>query len=111
MENCIFCKIKNKEIPEIFLYESEDVMAFPDINPLAQVHILVVPKEHIPTFMDIKETHKNIMSEMVGVVQKLIKEKNIEGKYRVNFNGGSLQHVAHLHWHLLGGDIKPDYDR
>lgn len=87
-------------------------MAFLDINPAAEVHILVVPKEHIGTFLDLNNEHKDLLSEMIQVTQLLIKkDKKVENKYRVSFNGGSLQIVPHLHWHLLGGEwIKNKHD-
>lgn len=106
MEDCIFCKIAHKEIPSQFLYDSEKVMAFPDIHPLADVHILIIPKEHIPAFSDISENHQEIISEMIKVAQELVKENGVEAKYMMVFNGGSYQHVSHLHWHLFGGDLK-----
>ncbi|MBI2405787.1 HIT domain-containing protein [Candidatus Microgenomates bacterium] len=104
MEECVFCKIIKKEIPAEFLYEGERVIAFPDVKPAAYVHILIVPKEHIPTFTDIQDNHKEVISEMISVAQQLIKEKGVEKKYRMTFNGGVFQHVPHLHWHLLGGE-------
>ncbi|MBI4059365.1 HIT domain-containing protein [Candidatus Microgenomates bacterium] len=118
MEECVFCKIRDKQslapgakqISATFFYESEGVMAFEDAKPAAQVHILIIPKVHIPSFLEIEEKHQTIISEMTRVAQSLIREKGVENKYRMSFNGGSLQHVQHLHWHLLGGDLKINYD-
>lgn len=61
MENCIFCKIINKEIPSNIVYEDEDVLAFRDIEPQAPVHILVVPKKHIEAIIDLKEEDKELI--------------------------------------------------
>lgn len=104
MENCVFCKIVGREVAAEIEYESGDVIAFQDKNPAAQIHILIVPKAHIGRFIDIKEEDKEVLGEMVTVAQKLIEDKHIEEKYRISFNGGSLQIVPHLHMHLLGGD-------
>jgi len=78
MDDCIFCKIVKKEVPAKYLYESKNLIAIPDINPVAEVHILIIPKEHIPTFVDIKKEHKDLILEMVEVAQKFIKEKGVE---------------------------------
>lgn len=111
MDDCVFCKIRDKQIPTKLEYESDTVMAFPDIDPAAEVHILIVPKEHIPTFLDIKKDDKDLISEMVDVAQKMVVTKKLDRKYRISFNGGSLQVVPHLHWHLLGGEwIKNKHD-
>jgi len=103
MPNCIFCKIVNGEIAKDFAWQTELVVAFDDINPVASTHILILPKEHFGTFLDIKNTHDKILVEMVSVAQKLIREKKIEDGFKLVFNGGRYQHVPHLHWHLLGG--------
>ncbi|MBI3290585.1 HIT domain-containing protein [Candidatus Microgenomates bacterium] len=106
MEECIFCKIRDKKIPADFEYESGHVMAFPDISPSADVHILIVPKEHILTFTDLNENHIQIVGEMIRVAHKLVNDKNVGDGYRIVFNGGKFQHVKHLHMHLLGGELK-----
>ncbi len=104
MESCLFCKIIKKEIPSTIVYEDEHVLAFNDINPQAPVHILIIPKEHIPTFNDIK--NYKVIEYMTQVIQKLAKDKKIDQTgYRVvaNCNKGAGQAVYHLHYHLLGG--------
>ncbi len=108
MSACIFCKIVEKKVPAKYLYQSENLVVIPDINPAADVHLLIIPKEHIPTFTDIKRKHKNLISEMIEVAQKFIKEKGIEKKYKMIFNGGSFQLIDHLHWHLLGGNFRKE---
>ncbi|MBU1077765.1 MAG: histidine triad nucleotide-binding protein [Spirochaetes bacterium] len=104
MEGCLFCKIINKEIPGDIVYEDDDILAFNDIDPKAPVHVLIIPKQHIPTFNDIDDPA--IIGKITRIIQKIAKEKNIDkGGYRVvancNKNGG--QAVYHLHYHLLGG--------
>lgn len=101
--NCIFCKIIEKQIPATFLYEDSQVIAFDDINPKAPVHILVVPKKHIPTVSDIDDLEEVLMGHMIKVARDLAKENRCEG-YRLTFNvhekGG--QEVFHIHMHLMG---------
>lgn len=107
MNDCLFCKIINKEIPKEFTFESDSLVTFPDINPSAEVHILIVPKTHIKGIEDIKEDHGDLLAEIYSVVQKLVKENNLSQKaFRVVVNGGKAQHVPHLHFHLLGGQWK-----
>lgn len=108
MADCIFCKIVKKEVPTKYLYESKNLIVVPDINPSADVHVLIIPKKHIPTFVDIKKQDKELVAEMFEVAQKFIKDKKIEKKYKVIFNGGAFQFVPHLHWHLLGGEFKKE---
>ncbi len=103
-DDCIFCKIIKGEIPCDKIYEDEKMIAFKDINPKAPVHVLFVPKEHIPTVNDIKDF--SIVSDIYKVIQKIAKEMNIaESGYRIVTNcqveGG--QEVFHLHLHMLGG--------
>lgn len=103
----IFCKIINGEIPKEFIYESENLVAFPDINPSADVHILIVPKSHIESIRDIGAEHGSLLVEVYQAVNKLVTENNLKGSlYRVVVNGGKAQHVPHLHFHLLGGQWK-----
>ncbi len=104
MEDCIFCKIINKEIESEIVYEDDKVIAFNDVNPKAPVHILVIPKEHIPTLNDIN--NPEIVGYIFEVIKKLAKEKGIdESGYRVvaNCNKEAGQSVYHIHFHLLGG--------
>jgi len=103
---CIFCKIVNGEIPAKVVYEDEKVMAFHDINPQAPVHILVIPKEHIPTVNDITEEQKELIGHIFTVIKQIAKETGIaESGYRVlvNCNRDGGQEIYHLHFHLLGG--------
>lgn len=105
--DCIFCQIINKEIPKEFHFESENLVAFDDINPSADIHILIVPKEHIGGIQDLSEVHGKLLTEIYQVANKLVKENNLEDNlYRLAVNGGKAQHVPHLHFHLLGGNWK-----
>jgi histidine triad (HIT) family protein len=104
--DCIFCKIANKEIPSTIVYEDEEILAFEDVNPVAPVHILVVPKKHISSLNDLTAEDSGLVAKIMLVIQNIAKEKNIaEAGYRVVNNCGELggQTVNHIHFHLLGG--------
>ena len=105
MENCIFCKIINKEIPTNLIFENDNFVAFNDIKPKAKIHILIVPKKHIESIKTIEDSDKDLMGELLLVAKKIAKEKNMEG-YELIFNvgreGGQL--IDHLHLHLLSSD-------
>ena len=108
--DCIFCKIVNREIEKDFLYEDEKIVAFEDIAPKFPVHLLILPKKHIPSVDKIKEEDKELIGEMVLAAQKLAREKElVEGGYRLILNTGrdAGQTVDHLHIHLLGGAKLP----
>ena len=70
MNNCIFCKIANKEVPSEIVYEDDKVLAFKDLDPHAPVHVLIIPKEHIDSIMDINEDNINILGHITTVVKK-----------------------------------------
>ena len=105
-ENCIFCKILKGEIPSQKVYEDELVYAFRDINPAAPVHILIVPKEHIPSANALAAEHEALVGHIVLTAQKIAKEQGFaEDGYRIVNNCGENagQTVFHLHFHLLAG--------
>lgn len=102
----IFTKIINREIPATIVYETDNVLAFKDINPAAPIHILVVPKKEIPTVNDITPEDREIIGDMYLAISKIAKDLGIaEEGYRVitNCNEYGGQEVFHLHFHLLGG--------
>jgi histidine triad (HIT) family protein len=106
VSDCIFCKIVRGEIPCRKVYEDEQVLAFDDIHPMAPVHVIVIPKAHIPTFMDIASDKMDIVPAMAAAAQQVARLKGVEQKgFRVVFNcnpeGGQV--VFHLHMHVLGG--------
>ncbi|MDP3758871.1 MAG: HIT domain-containing protein, partial [Candidatus Daviesbacteria bacterium] len=83
------------------------LVAFPDSSPSADVHILIVPKEHIGSVEDIGSEHGILLSEIYQTVNKLVADNNLrDNAYRVVVNGGKAQHIPHLHFHLLGGQWK-----
>lgn len=103
--DCIFCKIANGQIPSKKIYEDEKVIAFHDISPEAPIHFLVIPKDHIQSVNEISEENANIISHIFLVINKLVRELNIEKTgYRVVNNCGKDggQSVNHMHFHVLG---------
>jgi len=106
MSDCIFCKIANKEIPSEILYEDDQILAFKDINPIAPVHLLVIPKKHIISVNDIVDEDTEVIGNIFIVIKKLAQQQGIaESGYRVITNIGrdGGQEVKHLHFHLIGG--------
>ena len=107
MENdCLFCKIVNKEIPADFLYQNDTLTVFRDINPQAPVHLLIVPKKHIRSINDLTDEDGEVISEMIMTAKEMAKKENLaESGYKLFFNveRGGGQIVFHLHLHLVGG--------
>ena len=105
MEDCIFCKIIKGEIPSNKVYEDDEILAFKDINPMAPVHILVIPKKHIKSANEIEEADELLIGKMFTVLKKIAKESKLDNGYRIVSNCGEDggQAVKHLHFHLLGG--------
>lgn len=101
MENCVFCKIRDRIIPKEFTYENEDVMVFPDIRPLKPIHLLIIPKKHIKDLLMMND--EGLMIKLVGIIKKMIKKQKLEDKgYRLTMHGGGAQVVNHMHIHLMG---------
>lgn len=108
MEDCLFCKIANGEIPSKKAYEDDRVLAFYDIDPQAPVHVLIVPKAHYGSVMDIQAADLGLIAHMAEVAQKLAAELGVAEKgFRLVINTGADggQSVAHLHMHMLGGRL------
>lgn len=104
--DCIFCKIAAGEIPSTKVYEDDKVLAFKDINPLAPVHILVIPKTHIESAAEITADNSAVVAHIFEVIAKIAKEQGIDKDgFRVVSNCGEngCQSVKHLHFHILGG--------
>ena len=105
MEN-IFNKIINKEIEADIVFENEKVIAFKDINPVAPIHVLIIPKKNIKTINDIQSNDKELIGELFLVAKKIAKDYNIDKNgYRLifNCNDDAGQTVFHIHMHLLAG--------
>ncbi|MBI2443386.1 MAG: HIT domain-containing protein [Candidatus Levybacteria bacterium] len=101
MDDCIFCKIANKEIPKEFTYEDEEVMVFPDLHPAKPIHLLIAPKKHIADFLDVDDPA--LMGRLWQTAQRMAKTQGLTGKgFRILVNSGGAQIVPHLHLHLMG---------
>ena len=106
MNDCLFCKISNGEIPGDIVYESDSVLAFNDINPQAPTHVLIIPRKHIATLNDLESEHRELVGEMHMVAQQIASERehSESGSRTVfNCNAAAGQTVFHIHLHLLGG--------
>jgi len=106
MEECIFCKIIKGEIPSEKVYEDEEILAFKDINPAAPIHILVIPKKHIATLLDVSKEDNYLIAKIYEVINQIAKDLGIaKDGFRVITNCGkdAGQEVMHIHFHLLAG--------
>ena len=106
MADCLFCKILAGDIPSKEVLSTERTYSFYDINPAAPVHVLVIPREHIPNANEIRPEHAEILAEMFATAQAVAQAEGIAGSgYRLVFNVGehALNSVPHLHMHVVGG--------
>jgi histidine triad (HIT) family protein len=106
MADCVFCKIIAGEIPSDIRYKDDKLIAFPDISPLAPVHLLIIPRKHIASLADLSDADSALIGEMARVANQLARQSGIAEKgYRIVINCGPQggQGVYHLHMHLLGG--------
>ena len=105
-EDCLFCKIIAGDIPSDKVYEDEDVFAFRDINPAAPTHVLVVPKRHIATAVEVTGADQQLLGKLLLAANAIAAQEGIaaEGaRYVLNVNRGAGQEVFHIHLHVLGG--------
>ncbi len=108
MEDCLFCKIANKELESQYVYEDEKVIAFKDVDPQAPVHVLIIPKKHYTSILDVPDDEMNIIAHIYKVAKKIVKDMGVAKKgFRLINNCGEEggQSVSHLHFHLLGGRL------
>ena len=105
MEDCIFCKIVRGAIPSRKVYEDELVFAFHDIQPVAPVHFMIVPKEHIASMTHLEDQHAAVMGRIMVVAQRLAVQEGSPEGFRTIVNTGRIgrQDVMHLHVHIIGG--------
>jgi histidine triad (HIT) family protein len=104
--DCIFCRIADGKVKSNILYQDEELLAFPDISPLAPTHILIIPRKHIASLAEMPAKDTSIIGEMAKLAKKLAVDNGIAEKgFRLVINNGPEggQGVAHLHMHLLGG--------
>lgn len=106
MTDCLFCKMADGTIPVKKVYEDDDLFAIEDINPVAPVHILIVPKEHLVNALDLKPENDRVVGAVYRVAAQIARERGFaDAGFRVvnNNNAGAGQSVFHIHFHLLGG--------
>ena len=108
MSNCLFCNIIAGRIPAKMVYEDEDLVAFEDINPQAPVHLLLVPRKHIPTTLDAAPEDQLLLGRIMLAAAQLARQFGFaEDGFRIvnNCNDAGGQTVWHIHFHLLGGRV------
>lgn len=111
MSSCIFCRIVAGELPSQRVYEDERVLVFRDIAPKAEVHLLVIPREHVVSLDELDDSHNELIAHMMRLMPRLAKEQGLDDGFRViiNTGPGGGQVVFHLHLHLLGGSRLPAF--
>ena len=105
-ENCIFCKIANGDIPADFVAQTDRLVVFKDIKPMAPVHLLILPRQHIRSINDLDEADKPLIADMIMTAREMAVRMGVDQSgYRLFFNveKGGGQEVFHLHLHLIGG--------
>lgn len=110
-DNCIFCQIITGDVPTTFIHQDEQVFVFEDINPKADVHLLFVPRAHIPSLAEISPADGPILAHMLQIMPKIAEEKGLGDGFRTIINTGphAGQEVEHIHFHMLGGSQLPDF--
>ena len=108
-DNCLFCKIARGEIPSRKIFENDEVIAFHDINPVAPVHFMLVPKQHLVSLQEADDSHAALLGRMLVLAPKLALEQGLENGFRtvINSGKGGGQEIFHLHIHVIGGGNIP----
>lgn len=109
MSDCLFCRIARGEIPCRKVYEDGEVLAFHDINPVAPVHFMLIPKLHLASLAEAEDSHASLLGKMLVLAPKLAREQGLENGFRtvINTGKGGGQEVFHLHVHVIGGGNIP----
>ena len=108
-DNCLFCKIARGEIPSRKIFENDEVIVFHDINPVAPVHFMLVPKQHLVSLQEADDSHAALLGRMLVLAPKLALEQGLENGFRtvINSGKGGGQEIFHLHIHVIGGGNIP----
>lgn len=105
-KGCLFCKLVAGEIKTDKVMETDDVVAVNDINPVASIHIVIIPKRHIESVLTVGSGDASDIIKMMKIAQKIVDDRQLDA-FRLAFNGGRYAHVPHLHMHLIsGGSVK-----
>ena len=111
MSDCLFCNISQGDIPSDIVFEDDLVVVFKDIYPKADVHLIMIPREHIGSLNELHKSHDPILAHMLRLLPKIAKDQGLENGFRtiINTGPGGGQEVYHLHMHILGGDSLPGF--
>jgi len=103
--NCLFCKIARGEVPSQKVYEDDDVLAFRDIRPLAPVHFMIIPKQHVASLYEAGMEQHRALGKMLALAGELARKEGASDGFRTIVNTGRVGHqeVYHLHMHVIGG--------
>jgi histidine triad (HIT) family protein len=103
--SCLFCRIVAGQIPAKKVYEDDQMVAFHDIHPWAPVHILIIPKQHVPSMVEVGEADAPLLGRMMAISPRLMRELGVTNGFRhvVNTGRDGMQEVPHLHLHVMGG--------
>lgn len=107
MSDCIFCKIIERQIPSQIVYEDDDCLAFKDIRPSAPVHLLLIPKKHIESLLDLSSDDEALMGRIMLNIPKIARENGLGNGFKTQINTGKAggQEVFHLHIHIMGRPV------
>ena len=107
MENCIFCKIADKQIPSSIVYDDDEMLCFKDINPAAPVHLLLIPKVHFDSLAHAQPEHEALLGKMMMRVPQIARQSGLTNgfKTQINTGKGGGQEVFHLHIHIMGNPV------
>jgi len=108
MQKCVFCDIVAGKIPATILYQDDKAIAFKDIHPQAPTHVLVIPKEHVPSVAELSSEHQDLAAHLISVAHEVAKREGlaaVEKGYRlvINYGREGGQEVPHVHLHIIGG--------
>lgn len=105
MSDCVFCKIVEGKIPCRKVYEDDEILAFHDINPVAPVHFMIIPKKHVDSLDQVSEEHAPVLGRMMAKAGELARAQGATDGFRTIINTGRVgrQDVYHLHIHIIGG--------
>lgn len=111
MSDCLFCKIAAGDIPAEMVYEDDKIVVFPDISPKAEVHLLMIPRQHIASLDELGEGHDALVAHMMRKLPEIAQAQGLKTGFRtiINTGKGGGQEVFHLHIHLLGGNRLPGF--
>jgi histidine triad (HIT) family protein len=112
MSDCLFCKIVDESIPADKVYEDDNVIVFKDIYPKADIHLLMIPREHIASLNELGPDNDALMAHMLRLLPQIAKEQGLDNGFRtiINTGPGGGQEVYHLHIHLMGGSRLPGFN-